>query len=65
MISLVENLKNNLFSIVIDEATDNTVTKHLAICVRHPTPGGSLFEVSDNFLALLKVYFNLCSYYLE
>lgn len=48
---LVDSLKNNKFSILVDESTDHSAIKNLAIVVRL----NDNFNVSDNFLALLPV----------
>jgi hypothetical protein len=50
---LIETLKREKFSIIIDEATDITIEKHLAVCVRHLSD--EPFVVNDNFLALFEV----------
>lgn len=51
--TLVEKLRSEKFSIMIDEATDLTNTKHLAICVRHK--GSKPFTTVDEFLGLFEV----------
>jgi hypothetical protein len=56
---LIESLRVDMFSITIDEATDISITQHLAVCVRHPGP--EAFTVRDDFLALLEVSeINIC-----
>lgn len=54
---LLERLRQGKFSIMIDEATDISMKKHLAICVWHLSPNNQ-FTVEDNFLALLEVIFH-------
>lgn len=46
-------MKNETFSIIIDESTDVSSQKHLVVPLRHED--SSSFKVSDDFLALLQV----------
>jgi len=46
---LIESLKLNSFSLLIDESTDLSATKHLALVVRTCID----FKVTDSFICLL------------
>lgn len=48
---LVEILKTNTFSLIIDESTDKSKTKHLALIVRTAIN----FKVEDHFFALIPI----------
>lgn len=48
---IINRLKNNKFSLIVDESTDRSTTKHLALIARTAIN----FKVKDNFLGLLKV----------
>lgn len=50
---LVGKMRAGKFSVMIDEATDDTVTKHLGVCVR--SIGSKPFTVVDEFLGLFEV----------
>lgn len=50
--NLVEKLQNNNFAILVDESTDKSTIKHLALVVRTVN---SDFQVEDRFLALIPV----------
>lgn len=49
--SLLNNLRNQKFSLLVDESTDHSTIKNLAVVVRI----NNNFNMSDNFLALLPV----------
>lgn len=49
--SLVNHLQERFFSLIIDESTDISTSKHLALCVRISVGN----TTSDEFLALLEV----------
>lgn len=51
---LIDILKNDIFSVIVDESTDISTTKHLVLCARYLE--GDDFEVRDTFLALLEVF---------
>lgn len=48
---LLGQMRNNYFSLIIDESTDISTSKHLVLCVRLHTKD----RVTDKFLALLEV----------
>lgn len=53
---ILKKIRENDFSLLIDESTDITSAKHLALIVRTlNTHGVSSFEVNDEFLTLLPV----------
>lgn len=51
--NLIDRMKNNLFSIMIDESTDKSNTKHLVIVTRMMNI--ETYEVSDEFAGLVQV----------
>lgn len=53
--NLVQTLKNQKFSLIIDESTDISTTKNLVMVVRFNSESG----VRDEFLALLEVSYTL------
>lgn len=48
---LVEMLKTERFSLIVDESTDKSTTKHLALIARTAVD----FKVEDNFLCLIPI----------
>ncbi|CAB3222422.1 unnamed protein product [Arctia plantaginis] len=53
---LIETLQKNKFSLIVDESTDRSSTKHLALIVRTAVD----FQVEDSFLCLIPVVDGLC-----
>lgn len=51
--SLVDILRQQQFSLIIDESTGLSSTKHLAVCIRYQCKTD--FTVCDKFLTLLEV----------
>jgi len=51
--NLTDRMKNNLFSIMIDESTDHSNTKHLVIVTR--MMNNETYEVRDEFAGLVQV----------
>lgn len=51
--NLIERMKTNIFSIMIDESTDKSNVKHLAIVTR--IVDSLSYDVKDEFAALIKV----------
>ncbi|KAF0730139.1 zinc finger protein 862-like, partial [Aphis craccivora] len=51
--NLIERMKTNIFSIMIDESTDKSSVKHLAIVTR--IVDSLSYDVKDEFAALIKV----------
>lgn len=49
--NLLEKLKTRKFSLLVDESTDNSAVKHLAIVVRY----NENFKIKDEFLTLIPV----------
>lgn len=65
---LIEILQKNKFSLIVDESTDRSTTKHLALIVRTAVD----FNVEDSFLCLIPVVdgtatalHNACTKYFE
>lgn len=51
--NLVTKIKNQQFSMIINESTDKSATKHLAVVVR--LLDGYVYEVRDEFLCLIDI----------
>lgn len=52
---LIDKLQNNCFSIIVDESTDRSGCKHLAIVARFADGNSCDFKIVDQFVDLLPV----------
>lgn len=52
---IIDDLKANKFSILLDESTDRSALKHLAVVARVVKNTGNYFSVKDEFITLIEV----------